>query len=287
VVDDAGLVRLAQLWVVLATAAAGEAGADATTAVVLLDRLRVEGKPGALWLQATTQLLVQLVEESGRVPERIAEPFAVLQESAGGAPATSTAISAALAVARFLRLRRRIGPGAWLSGPPGAAAAAVLAAYDDGLALDVVVDLLAELVEDDVVGVDLLDALVCATAQVLVQVEPTGDEALRRLQVNELLTGLPEGPRGPRWLMAACLREAPEHDPGALDLTPYLPRDAGTDPDRAADKVGLLGMLRLGLTCIEALAASFGDEAELSRSDVLGVVLPTALAEHELLRQEY
>jgi hypothetical protein len=81
----------------------------------------------------------------------------------------------------------------------------------------------------------------------------------------------------------SLLREAPEHDPGALDLRPLLPAD-GVDPDRAASRAGRTGVLRAGLACLDALAASFGAEAVLPREELLGLVLPTALVEHDLLR---
>ena len=54
--------------------------------------------------------------------------------------------------------------------------------------------------------------------------------------------------------------------------------------DKAAARAGRGGMLRLGLDCLEALAASFGEEAVMPREELLGVVLPTALVEHDLLR---
>ena len=90
---------------------------------------------------------------------------------------------------------------------------------------------------------------------------------------------------GARWLLAACLREAHGHDRAAPDLSAYLPREPSTDPDRAADKAGRLGMLRAGLACLDALATAFGPDTELSRADVLTDVLPTALLDHDLLRQ--
>jgi hypothetical protein len=102
--------------------------------------------------------------------------------------------------------------------------------------------------------------------------------------VAEALSAVPDGPRGGRWLLAACLREAHDHDPAAPDLAPYLPRDLNVDPDRAADKAGRLGMLRNGLACLDALAATFGGDAELTREDVLVGVLPSALLDHDLLR---
>jgi hypothetical protein len=80
-------------------------------------------------------------------------------------------------------------------------------------------------------------------------------------------------------------REAHTHDTSALDLAPFLPADAGVDPERAAGKVGRHGVLLLGLGALEAVAAVFGDAADMAREELLGVVLPTALAEHDLLRR--
>ena len=159
-----------------------------------------------------------------------------------------------------------------------------MAALLEGVDRETSVDLLVELLERDVEPPDLLDWLVCATAQVLVSVDPQQDDAVRRVQVAELLASVEAGPKGERWLLAACLRLAPEHDPLAVDLGPLLPGGPGTDPDRAATRLGRHGVVRAGLTCLEALAGVFGDEADLPREELLGEVLPSALAEHELLR---
>jgi hypothetical protein len=120
---------------------------------------------------------------------------------------------------------------------------------------------------------------------VLAEVDPHADSTLRPAQVAGMLGELPAGPRGARWLLAACLREAPLHDPAAADLTPFLPADPAVDPDRAAARAGKPGVLRAGLAALEALVAAFGEEAHVTRADVLGAVLPTALVEHELLRR--
>jgi hypothetical protein len=86
-------------------------------------------------------------------------------------------------------------------------------------------------------------------------------------------------------MLATLLREAPRHDPAAADLTAFLPGDVAVDPDRAAQRAGRSGVLRAGLSSLEALADAFGSETHLSRADVLGAVLPTALVEHDLLRR--
>lgn len=284
VVDDAGLVRLAGLWVALAGAAAASADQDADAAARLLERVSAEGRPGAEWLQATASALLTGAEDAGRAADRIRPALETMRALAEDRALSGPAVRATLEVARFLRLRRRIGPGEWLVGPAPAAVAATLTAYTGGLEPEAAVDLLSELLDKDVQGVDLLDGFICATSQLLVHLEPTSDEVLRRVQVGDLLSSVPGGPRGARWLMAACLREAHDHDAGAPDLTAFLPSEAAVDPDRAAEKAGRTGMLRAGLVCFDALAATLGSEAQLPREDLFAYVLPTALAEHELLR---
>jgi hypothetical protein len=44
-------------------------------------------------------------------------------------------------------------------------------------------------------------------------------------------------------------------------------------------------MLRTGLLCLDALAEGLGPEVQLTREQLLANVFPTALLEHELLRQ--
>ena len=184
-----------------------------------------------------------------------------------------------------MRSRAGAGPATRLLLPAALAAAAVLGAALGGVDREGCVDLLADLLETDVEALDLLDGLVCATAELLVHVEPREDPALRRAQVQEALSAVPAGPRGGRWLLAALLREAHTHDASAPDLAPFLPADSGVDPDRAATKAGRQGLLALGLLCLESLAATFGDAADMPREELLGLVLPTALAEHDLLRR--
>jgi hypothetical protein len=161
----------------------------------------------------------------------------------------------------------------------------VLQAYVEGREREQVVDLLAELLEDDVEGADLLDGLVCATSQLLVHVDPHESAEVRRGQVSDLLAAVPGGPRGARWLLTALLREAPVHDAAATDLTGHLSAEPASDPDRAAQRAGRHGVLTAGLLCLEALAEVLGDAADMDREELLAMVLPAALQEHELLRR--
>jgi hypothetical protein len=69
-----------------------------------------------------------------------------------------------------------------------------------------------------------------------------------------------------------------------LDLRAFLPADAGLDVERAATRAGRGGVLRAGLRCLDALATCFGAETVMPREELLGIVLPSALAEHDLLR---
>jgi hypothetical protein len=284
VLDDAGLARLARLWVALAVASAGSGAGDAATAEQVLEGIRTQGPPARRWLRTAAAALELLTGEvAGRATDRVARQLEATHALQHDEP-TADGLTAAIALARFVRARGRVAPSSWLLLPTGAAVSAVLAATLEGLDIEIGVDLIDGLLADDVTGVDLLDGFVCATAQVLADLEPGDDDARRETQVAEALSAVPAGPRGGRWLLAACLREAHEHDPAAPDLSPYLPRDLAVDPDRAADKAGRLGMLRSGLAGLDALAAAFGDDAELSREDVLTTVLPSALLDHDLLR---
>lgn len=287
-VDDTGLIRLAGLWVTLAAAAGEPATGDTAAATELVSQIAAEGRLGMLWLRSTAGQLAHLAQEhAGRGVDKVAGPLAAVRTHLDGTgPDDPTAtVQACLVLARFARSRARSGPGTWLDGPASAAATAVMRAYAGGLDNEAVVDLLSELLAEDVTGPDLLDGFVCATAQLLAGVDPGADDALRQSQVSEMLTGVPAGPRGARWLLAACLIEAPGHDPGAIDLSSYLPKDVVVDPDRTADKAGNLGMLRAGLLCLDALAAGLGADAQASRDDVLTAIFPTALVEHELVRE--
>jgi hypothetical protein len=292
--DDAGLARLARLWVQLAAGAAGPATGDDALATALAPRVVAEGPPGATWLRSTAVVLAgTAVEVAGRSPDRVAGPLTAVRRLLDAAergvadldaPAAADALAACLALARFVRARAGIGPGRWLRGPASSAAAAVLAEHLEGLDRETAVDLLRELLEDDVEGPDVFDGFVCATAQLLAEVDPHPDEALRPAQVAALVADVAPGPRGARWLLLACLREAPHHDPGAADLSGFLPGES-VDADRAAERAGAAGVLRAGLEALEALVRAFGEEAHVTRAEVLATVLPTALVEHDLLRR--
>ncbi len=292
-VDDRGLVRLADLWVRLATAAAEPPQQDAARVAELSEQISAEGRLGAQWLRSTAARLTELArQQPARALERSSAALAVLEDprplrdpavTPSSAEVVAT-LQACLELARLVRAKGRRGPGAWLEGPAAAAIPAVLSSYDGGLPTETAVDLLSELLAEDVTGTDLLDGYVCATAQLLSALDPGLDEALRRSQVGELLESVPAGPRGARWLLAACLVEAHEHDRGALDLSRQVPPDEVVDADRAADRLGLLGMLRAGLQVLDALAAGLGVEAQASRLDVLTAIFPSALVEHELVR---
>ncbi len=279
-VDDAALLRLARLWADLALSAGG----DARRADGLAERVVAEGPPGLLWLRETTQALASAaVDVAGRRVERILPALRQAQD------ATDTQVqerlSACTDLARFVRARAGVGPGSWLLLPAPAAAAAALSLLLEGAASDGVVDLVLELLERDVEPLDLLDGLVCATASLLVGLDPQQDDAVRRLQVADLLSSLPGGPKGARWLLTALLRLAPGHDPLAVDLGGLLPDDRGVDPERAVERLGLPTLLRLGLECLAAMTAVLGEEADLPLEELYREVLPDALVEHDLLRE--
>lgn len=289
-VDDAGLLRLARLWVDLAAGSSRPAPQDETTAADLAPQLLAEGIPGTGWLRDTATSLVGLgLQVADRNPDRIAAPLRAVKalptDQATDQATALAATRACLVLARLVRSRAGLGPGSWLQVPAPVAAQAVAATYLDGTDRDAAVDLLTELLEDDVDGVDLLDGLVCATSQLLVQLNQQEDLELRRLQVAELLSAVPAGPRGGRWLLATTLLEAPGHDPAAADLKTFLQGEPPVDAERLAGKAGRHGMLSAGLTCLEALAAVFGEEAQMPREELLGLVFPSALAEHDLLRR--
>ena len=279
--DDAGLVRLAGLWVQLATAAVG----STEDLAGLLARVQAEGVPGLAWLRGTAAVLADLAAEiAGRSAGRLLQPLATVRRLKDAPEQAGVAdLDACLALARFVRARAGVGPGAWLQVPAGAAVRAVALAELAGLDREVVVDLLGELLEEDVDGPDLLDGFVCVTSRLLAEVDPVLDGTLRRTQLAEAMSALPAGPRGARWLLGALVREAPAHDPAAVDLTTFLPGEAGVDVERAARKAGRAGVLRAGLACLDVLAATFGEEAGLPRDELLGIELPSALFEHELL----
>ena len=275
-VDDAALLRLATVWVDLAS--------PSPDAADLVRRLTAEGPPGAVFLRGTAEpLAVACLRVAGRAVDRIAAPLARLQSLSQPEPKLSEGVAAVLELAPYVRTRGRVGPGAWLAVPAPVAAEAVMRAHLEGRDRELVVDLLTELLAPDVSAADLLDGLVCATSQLLAHVDQSDDADARRTQVAELLSSVPGGPRGARWLMAALLREAPAHDGAAADLSSYLVAEPAPDPDKAAQRVGRHGTLSAGLACLEALAAVLGDNAQMDRDELLGQVLPSALDEHDLL----
>jgi hypothetical protein len=295
-VSDAGQARLASLWVDLAVAAAGAADADPVLASDLATRVEAEGGPGGAWLRATAAALgAYALEVSGRGASRVAEPVRELdaflsRRPRAGEPvpadAAAPALRHCLALARFVRTRGGINPGFWRQVPVESAAQAVGTALARGLSQEQAVDLLDVLLADDVEGPDVLEAFVCVTAQLLVEVDPHETPELLRSRVEELLAAVPGGPRSARWLLLACLREAPDHDQAATDVRPYLPADTqgGVDGvDRLAAKAGRRGVLAAGLVCVDALAGVVGESLGVPREELLGMVLPGALVEHELL----
>ena len=278
-VDDAGLLRLARLWVDLALGAGG----NVTVAQGLTERVFAEGRPGLLWLRQTAAALAAAaVATAGRRVERILPLLADAQDTDDDQVELRLRASAELS--RFVRSRRGPGPAGWLLLPSPPAAAAVLGAALDGVDREGCIDLLVDLLEGDVEDLDLLDGLVCATASLLVGLDPQQEEDVRRLQAQELLAAVPAGPRGARWLLVQLLRLAPGHDPMAVDLGPLLPDDRSVDPDRAVTRLGLAGLVRQGLVCLEAMARVLGDEADLPVEEMFREVLPGALVEHQLLR---
>ncbi len=277
-VDDAALLRLAAVWVDLAS--------SAPDVDDLARRLTAEGSPGLVFLRTSADLLAAAaVRVAGRGVDRVARPLTAVRELQRAEPDLVAGLRACAELAPYVRSRGKVGPGAWLTVPATVAAEASLRALLDGRDRELVVDLLAELLEDDVEPADLLDGLVCATSQLLVHVDTTADADARRVQVAELLTGVPGGPRGARWLMAALLREAPGHDAAATDLSGFLVGEPAADPDKVAQKLGRHGVLSAGLLCLEALATVLGDAAQMDREELLGQVLPSALDEHDLLRR--
>ena len=245
--------------------------------------MSAQGRPGELWLRGTAVALAGAATGvAGRRVERLVPALRDAQDT--GDVDVEARLRAAVELARFVRTRAGIGPGSWLLLPASAAASAALAALLDGVDREGVVDLLVELLENDVETPDLLDGLVCATASLLVGLDPQQDDSVRRLQVADLLAAVPGGPRGVRWLLVLLLRLAPGHDPLAVDLGPVLPDERGDDPDRAVEKLGLHGLLRAGLDALAAMAEVLGEEADLPLDELYREVLPGALDEHQLLR---
>ncbi len=292
-VNDAGQARLASLWVDLAVAAAGPDIHDGLRAADLGRRVELEGSPGGAWLRSTAATLGAFaLELSGRGTSRVAEPlrqvdaFLTHRLRPGDAIPeleAAAALQHCLSLARFVRSRGGISAGDWRQVPVESAAQAVGSALAQGLTAELAVDLLDQLLAEDVQGPDVLEGFVCATAQLLVEVDPHEVPELLQAKVDELLAAVPSGSRGARWLLIGCLREAPDHDVAATDLRPYLPADS-TDIDRAAEKAGRRGTLAAGLVCLQALAAIVGEGMGIPREELLGLVLPGALVEHDLLR---
>jgi hypothetical protein len=292
-VDDAGQARLALLWVDLAVAAAGPASTDPVVVAELGERIEAEGAPAGAWLRATSAHLANTaLELSGRQVGRLATPTQEINAFLARKPRTGSATPAAeaaaalqhcLTLARFVRTRASLGPGTWRQVPVTSAVSAVAIAMSRGLGRESAVDLLDELLAEDVEAVDALEAFVCATAQLLVELDPSEPSELLADRVAELLARSPVGARSGRWLLVGCLREAPDHDAAATDLRPYLTGEPQLDIDRLAAKAGRPGVLRAGLETLEAVAGMVGEVGGLSRDELVALVLPAALMEHELL----
>jgi hypothetical protein len=187
-----------------------------------------------------------------------------------------------LELARFVRTRAGIGPGAWRQVPVSSAALAVSRAASNGLDPSLAVDLLEQLLADDVDAVDLVEAVVCATAQLLVEVDPLEPEDVLRDRVDAALRAVPDGAKGSRWLLLGALREAPQHDHAATDLSAVLPRDQ-VDVDRVAEKLGRAGVLRAALQSLEAVSGLVPDIPGLPREEMLAMAWHGALVEHDML----
>jgi hypothetical protein len=292
-VSDAGQARIASLWVDLAVAAAGAADADPVLASDLATRVEAEGGPGGAWLRSTAAALGAYgLEVQGRGASRVAEQVRALDAFLTHRPRAGEAITAEVAadalrhcltLARFVRTRGGINPGFWRQVPVESAAQAVGTALARGLSAELAIDLLDVLLADDVEGPDVLEAFVCVTAQLLVEVDPHESTDGLQAKVDQLLAAVPAGGKSPRWLMLACLAEAPEHDQAATDLRPFLPKELLGDVDKIAYKAGRRGVLSAGLVCVDALAGVVGETLDIPREELLAMVLPGALVEHDLL----
>jgi len=292
-VDDTGELRLAMMWLDLAVAANGPADTDAIVAAELGQRVHDEGAPAGAWLRATSATLAALaLEASGRATARVATPVHALdgflsrRPRVGAATTTDEAAGAfehCLALARFVRARAGVGPGAWRQVPVESAALAVARASAQGLERSLAVDLLEQLLAEDVDAVDLVEAVVCATAQLLVEVDPLEPEDALRERVEAALAAVPDGNKGARWLLLAALREAPHHDQAATDLTAVLPRDV-VDVDRVAEKVGRTAVLRAALQSLEAVSLLVPEIPGLPREEMLAMAWHGALVEHDMLQ---
>ncbi|MDP9181803.1 MAG: hypothetical protein M3P04_03355 [Actinomycetota bacterium] len=294
-VDDTGELRLATMWLDLAVAASGPTDTDGIVASELAHRVHAEGAPAGAWLRATSATLAALaLEATGRSTARVAAPVHVLdgflsrRPRAGAATPVDEAAGAfeqCLELARFVRVRAGIGPGTWRQVPVSAAALAVARATAQGLDRSLAVDLLEQLLADDVDAVDLVEAVVCATAQLLLEVDPLEPEDSLRERVDRALTAVPDGNKGARWLLIAALREAPHHDQAATDLSPVLPREQ-IDVDRVAERVGRTGVLRAALQSLDAVAGLVPEIPGLPREEMLAMAWHGALVEHDMLLLE-
>jgi hypothetical protein len=292
-VNDAGQARLAGLWVDLAVGAAGTSDADLMLSTDLGSRIEAEGAPAGAWLRSTAATLGAFaLELAGRSGSRVAEPIRevdaflsrrLLPGDAVPAEDGASVVRHCLSLARFIRTRGGVSAGDWRQVPVESAAQAVGTALARGLSKDLAVDLLDQLLAEDVDGPDVLEGFVCATAQLLVEIDPMESPDVLQGKVDDLVAAVPGGTRSARWLLLGCLREAPDHDAAATDLRPYLPADS-TDVDRAASKAGRRGTLAAGLTSLEALATVVGEGLGIPREELLALVLPGALVEHDLLR---
>lgn len=291
--SDAVMSRLAGLWVDLAVAAAGPADTDQVVASDLAGRVHDEGASAADWLRGTAAILASYaLEVTGKATARVNEPLRavealLLARTPAGAPLrvelASDALRHCLALARFVRARAGVGPGAWRQVPVEAAAQGIGRALAKGLAPEVAVDLMDQLLAEDVQGPDVLEVFVCAVAQLLVEVDPVDAADVLPARIEELIATTSSGPKGADWLMLACLREAPDHDPAATDVRPMLPPDTGQDVDKLAAKAGRRAMLAAGFCCLDAMAGVLGTTIGLSREELLVLVLPGAFIEHDVL----
>ncbi len=292
-VDDAGQTRIARLWVELALAVGGTPDTDALTVQDLAQRVEDQGAPAGAWLRTTAAGLAELaLRVSGRSTARVAGPVQQLDtflqrrpRTGSGIPAdqAAEALESCLALGRFVRTRAGLGPGAWRYVPVTSAVQAVAVSLAQGLERDAAVDMLDQLLADDVEAVDVLEAIVCATAQLLVEVDPLESPDVLSDRVATALAQTPAAGRSARWLLVGSLREAPEHDPAATDLRPYVAGEPLTDLDRLAAKAGRAGMLRAGLEVLDLVATLPGDLAGMPREELVAFVLPAALLEHDLL----
>jgi hypothetical protein len=290
--DDVAEARLAALWVQLAVAADGPPDTDELIAAELGERVHAEGPPGGAWLRATSATLATLaLDVAGRSPGRVVSHVNAVDEylterpRAGEPTPADVAADAArhsIALARFARSRGGIGPGAWRKVPVVSAVQGVAAAMVRGLDHEAAAELLDELLADDVDAVEVTEAFVCATAQILAEVDPTESSDVLGDRVGDVLRRLPSGPKGGRWLLLHCLRGAPDHDPVAADLRPHLPSEP-VDLERVALKAGRRGVLRTGLAALEATSHLVGEGLGITREELLAMVLPMALVEHDML----